>query len=226
MPQLFTAFLLSAGAVALAEMGDKTQLLAMAFASKYKSAQVLAGVFLATILNHALAVVVGNVITRFDAIQLWIQALASLSFVFFGLWTLRGDALAGEENRTTRFGPVATVAAAFFLAEMGDKTQLTTIALATKFPGVPVAVLAGTTSGMLIADGIGIMAGIVLRRKIPERQIKLVSAAVFMLFGLFGAWQAMYAGFQLPAAACAAVTAALAALSVAAGALILRKGAQ
>ena len=93
------AFLFSAGAVVLAEMGDKTQLLAMAFATKYKASKVLIGVFLATILNHALAVAVGNFITRFESVQTWIQAMASLSFIFFGLWTIRGDKLEGEENR-------------------------------------------------------------------------------------------------------------------------------
>lgn len=165
------AFLLSASAVVLAEMGDKTQLLAMAFATKYKASKVLLGVFFATVLNHALAVAAGNFITQFDSVQTWIQGLASLSFIFFGLWTIRGDELEGEENTITKFGPVATVAFAFFLAEMGDKTQFATVALATKFPENPMGVLIGTTTGMLIADAIGIIIGVVMCKKIPEGKL-------------------------------------------------------
>ncbi|HEX3030877.1 MAG TPA: TMEM165/GDT1 family protein [Bacillota bacterium] len=189
MTQGLLTFLIAAGAVTLAEMGDKTQLLAMAFATKYKASKVLLGVFLATVLNHAFAVAVGNIITRYQAIDLWIQILASLSFIFFGLWTIRGDKLEGEENRQTRFGAVMTVAIAFFIAELGDKTQLATIALAAKFPGNPVAILMGTTTGMLIADGIGIIVGVVMCRKIPERVIKLVSAGAFIFFGFLGSYQ-------------------------------------
>lgn len=185
----FIAFLVAVGAVVLAEMGDKTQLLAMAFATKYKASKVMIGVFIATVFNHALAVAVGNYITRFDSAQMWIQGIASLSFIFFGLWTIRGDKLDGEENRVTKFGPIITVTIAFFIAEMGDKTQLATIALATKFPDNAIGVLVGTTTGMMIADAIGIIIGVVLCRKIPERTVKLVSAVAFMLFGFIGTYQ-------------------------------------
>ncbi len=185
----FIAFLFATGTVVLAEMGDKTQLLAMAFATKYKASKVMMGVFIATVFNHALAVAVGNYITRFDGAQTWIQGIASLSFIFFGLWTIRGDKLDGEENRVTKFGPIITVAIAFFIAEMGDKTQLATIALATKFPDSPLGILIGTTTGMLIADGIGIIVGVVLCRKIPERTVKLISAGAFMIFGFIGTYQ-------------------------------------
>jgi Ca2+/H+ antiporter, TMEM165/GDT1 family len=183
------AFLFSLGAVVLAEMGDKTQLLAMAFATKYKAVKVMIGVFIATVLNHALAVAVGNYITRFESAQVWIQGIASLSFIVFGLWTIRGDKLDGEENRKTKFGAVITVAIAFFIAEMGDKTQLTTIALSAKFPTNPIGVLMGTTAGMLVADAIGIIIGVVMCRRIPERIIKLVSAGVFIFFGFLGSYQ-------------------------------------
>ena len=174
-------FLFSAAAVVLAEMGDKTQLLAMAFAVKYKAGKVMLGVFLATVLNHALAVAVGNYLTRFTAAETFIQAAASLSFIMFGLWTIRGDELDGEENSSTRYGAVATVAIAFFIAEMGDKTQLATIALATKFPESPLWLLLGTTAGMLVADAIGIVVGVLMCRKIPEKTVKLVSAGVFII---------------------------------------------
>jgi putative Ca2+/H+ antiporter (TMEM165/GDT1 family) len=216
------AFFVSAGAVTLAEMGDKTQLLAMAFAARYRSAAVLAGIFSATVINHALAVAAGNLITRFASAQLWIQAAASLSFILFGLWTIRGDTLKGEDKRSTKFGPVFTVTTAFFIAEMGDKTQLATIALAAKFPAAPLAVLAGTTTGMLIADSIGIVAGVVLRRKIPERKIKLVSASAFMLFGLAGAYRVFREDLGLPPPATAGILLALAAAALFAAFLLLR----
>jgi len=183
------AYLFSAGAVVLAEMGDKTQLLAMAFATKYKASKVMVGVLVATIFNHALAVAVGNYLTRFDSAQVWIQGIASLSFIFFGLWTIRGDKLDGEENRKTKYGAVATVTIAFFIAEMGDKTQLATIALAAKFPVSPIWVLLGTLTGMMIADAIGIFVGVVMCKRIPERTVKLVSAGAFILFGLIGCYQ-------------------------------------
>ncbi|GHV91178.1 UPF0016 family membrane protein [Spirochaetia bacterium] len=198
MNSVLTAYLFSAGAVVLAEMGDKTQLLAIAFAAKYKASKVMIGVFLATMINHALAVAVGNFITRFETIQMIIQILAALSFILFGLWTIRGDKLEGEENRTTRFGAVVTVAIAFFIAEMGDKTQLMTITLATKFPDSPAFILLGTTTGMVIADGMGIVVGTILRKKIPERKIKLISAGVFILFGLIASYQILHDDFRLP----------------------------
>jgi len=191
MNSAFLAFLGSALAVTLAEMGDKTQLLAMAFATKYKAIKVLIGVFIATVLNHALAVAAGNFIARFDSIEVWVQGIAAASFIFFGLWTIRGDKLEGEENKKTKFGAIATVAIAFFIAELGDKTQLTTIALAAKYPASPAGILMGTTTGMLIADTIGICIGVVMCKRIPERTVKLVSAVAFIVFGLIGTYQVL-----------------------------------
>lgn len=192
------AFFFSMIAVVLAEMGDKTQLLAMAFATKFKASKVLLGVFIATVLNHALAVAVGNYIVHFKTAQIWIQGIAALSFIIFGLWTIRGDKLEGEENRTTKYGPVVTVAFAFFLAEMGDKTQLATVALATRFPASPVGILVGTTTGMLIADAIGIIVGVVMCKRIPERTIKLISAGVFIFFGFLGSYQVLIEKLHIP----------------------------
>jgi len=189
MDTALIAYLFSAGAVVLAEMGDKTQLLAMAFATKYRASKVMIGVLIATILNHALAVALGSYITRFESAQVWIQGLAALSFIFFGLWTIRGDKLEGEENRTTKYGAIVTVAVAFFFAEMGDKTQLATIALAAKFSVDPVWVLLGTLTGMMIADAIGIFVGVVMCKNISGRKIKLVSAGAFILFGFIGSYQ-------------------------------------
>lgn len=122
------AFLASSGLVVLAEMGDKTQLLAMAFACRFGWQIVMLGVFAATLCNHFLAVVAGTYLTK--VIPLYYAPLAaSASFVLFGFWTLRGDTLEGEDKRFN-YSPFWTVAIAFFLAEMGDQTQLATVALA------------------------------------------------------------------------------------------------
>jgi putative Ca2+/H+ antiporter (TMEM165/GDT1 family) len=176
-------------AVTLGEMGDKTQLLAMAFATRYKASKVMIGVFVATIFNHGLAVAVGNLITKISGLEIWIQGIAALSFIFFGLWTIRGDKLEGEDKKVSKFGPVLTVTIAFFIAELGDKTQLATIALASRFPENPFGVLLGTTMGMLVADAIGIAVGVVLCKRIPEKTIKLISAGVFILFGFIASFE-------------------------------------
>ena len=162
---MMTAYLASLGFVVLAEMGDKTQLLAMAFASRYKWQTVMWGVFVATLVNHLLAVITGNYLTRFVPLS-YIQIAAAASFILFGLWTLRGDTLEGEDKRFN-YSPFWTVAVAFFFAEMGDKTQLATVALATQYQSI-IGVWLGTTSGMLVADAIGIIVGIVLGKRIPS----------------------------------------------------------
>ncbi len=184
-----TALIASFLFVVLAEMGDKTQLLAMAFAARYKAHHVLIAVFLATLLNHSLAVLFGHFLTvviPIDAISL----IAAFSFIIFGLWTLRGDRLEGEDKRASKYGPVITVAIAFFLAEMGDKTQLATISLAVSYQNMA-AVLIGTTLAMVTADAIGIIVGIVLRKHIPEKAIKWFSAIVFILFGISGIYKVL-----------------------------------
>ena len=127
---MINAFLLATVAVVLAEMGDKTQLLAMAFATRFRWQAVLWAVFAATLVNHLMAVAVGNVITQFLPMA-WIKLAAAASFIIFALWTIRGDTLDGEEQGHGR-SPFWTVAIAFFIAEMGDKTQLMTIALAAE----------------------------------------------------------------------------------------------
>jgi Ca2+/H+ antiporter, TMEM165/GDT1 family len=178
-----TAYLASLTFVVLAEMGDKTQLLAMAFASRYRWQTVMWGVFAATLVNHLLAVLLGNYLTSVVPLH-YIQIAASASFIIFGLWTLRGDKLDNEDKRFN-FNPFWTVAVAFFLAEMGDKTQLATVALATKYESV-IQIWLGTTTGMVIADAIGIIFGIVLGKKIPERAIKWFAALIFIFFGVLG----------------------------------------
>ncbi|HYL80570.1 MAG TPA: TMEM165/GDT1 family protein [Candidatus Acidoferrum sp.] len=179
------AFLASLAFVSLAEMGDKTQLLAMAFATRYSAGAVLRAIFVATILNHALAVAAGRLLTSVIPLEA-ISLIAALSFILFGLWTVRGDALEGEDKATSAYGPFLTVAIAFFIAELGDKTQLATISLAVKYTN-PLAVLLGTTAGMIVADSAGILLGIVLGQRLPDALIRLVSAGVFICFGVAGA---------------------------------------
>ncbi|ABZ82842.1 putative membrane protein [Heliomicrobium modesticaldum Ice1] len=177
------AFWASTIFVVLAEMGDKTQLLGMAFATRYKAATVLAGVFVATLLNHFLAVALGDYLTAFVPMET-VQLAAAISFIFFGLWTIRGDELEGEDEKEY-FGPFLTVTIAFFIAEMGDKTQLASVALAAKYHNL-IPVWMGTTTGMMISNVIGILIGVVLGKKIPERIVKYASAAIFILFGYAG----------------------------------------
>jgi Ca2+/H+ antiporter, TMEM165/GDT1 family len=174
--------------VVLAEMGDKTQLLAMAFASRYRWQTVLWGVLWATLANHLLAVLLGNFLTNVIPLKT-IQIIASASFILFGLWTLHGDKLNNEDKRFN-FSPFWTVAIAFFIAEMGDKTQLATIALATKYATI-LPIWFGTTSGMIVADAIGIIFGIVLGKNIPDRLVKWIAAVIFILFGIIGLYQAL-----------------------------------
>lgn len=183
-----TAFWASVAFVVLAEMGDKTQLLAMTFAARYRWQTVMWGVFAATVLNHLFAVLVGNYLTHLVPMQ-YIQIAAAASFILFGLWTIRGDEL-DDEDKKVRFSPFWTVAIAFFMAEMGDKTQLATIALAAQFNTV-IPVWLGTTTGMMIADGIGIIVGIVMGKRIPEVVVKWLAAIIFILSGIFGLYESL-----------------------------------
>jgi putative Ca2+/H+ antiporter (TMEM165/GDT1 family) len=200
------AFLASLAFVVLAEMGDKTQLLAMAFACRFRWQTVLWAVFWATAANHLLATVVGKALAAVVPLDV-IRAVAAASFILFGLWTVRGDRLEGEENRSGR-SPFWTVAVAFFIAEMGDKTQLATVSLAVEYNAI-LTVWMGTTTGMLIADAFGILVGIVMGRHIPERAVKWGAALVFIGFGVWGLHESLPARVQTPAAA-AALAAAVA----------------
>lgn len=187
------AFISAMVVVVLAELGDKTQLLAMAFAAKYPWKTVMAAILAATMANHLLAVLVGSWVTQFVAVET-MSLIAGISFVLFGLWTIRGDTLDGED-RDRKASAFMTVMIAFFLAEMGDKTQFATIVLAAQFHDV-IPVWLGTTTGMMIADGLGIFVGAVLGSRIPERQVKWGAAIIFMLFGLVGIWESLDMVYQ------------------------------
>jgi putative Ca2+/H+ antiporter (TMEM165/GDT1 family) len=167
-------------------MGDKTQLLAMAFAAKFRWQTVMWAVFVATAVNHLMAAAAGSWLAAIVPMA-YIKTAAAVSFIIFGLWTIRGDTL-GDEDKRFNFSPFWTVAIAFFIAEMGDKTQLATVALAVKYNTI-IRVWLGTTIGMVISNGIGIIAGNVMGKHIPERAIKWFSALVFIAFGIYGLYE-------------------------------------
>lgn len=186
------AFLASFLLIVVAEMWDKTQLLAMAFASRYPWQKVLSGVFFATVLNHGLAVAAGRILTAVVPLHV-ISLIAAVSFIGFGLWTLHADALNKDDSRTSRFGPVLTVGIAFFLAEMGDKTQLAVVSLAIQYRNIA-AVLLGTTAAMLIADAIGIGCGRLLGKYLHADAVRIIAACMFILFGFVKAASILLAG--------------------------------
>ena len=175
--------------VAVSEMGDKTQLLAFSLASRYRRPWVvMGGILAATLLNHALAASVGTFVSVRVPPRVMAAILAA-TFVAFGLWTLKPDTLE-EDARPDRFGPFLTTAILFFLAEMGDKTQLATNALAARFQSVPL-VTAGTTLGMLASDGLAVFLGDRLAARAPMRWIRIGAAGLFFAFGAASAWTAL-----------------------------------
>ncbi len=207
-----TIFTTSLIFVVLSEMGDKTQLLAMAFAARYRWQTVLWGVFAATLANHFLAVLAGDYLTVILPVH-YVKIAAALSFILFGLWTLKGDTL-GDEDRRFNFSPFWTVTVGIFLAEMGDKTQLATFMLAARFESI-VPVWLGSTTGMVVADALGIAGGVLLGKSMPERSVKWIAALVFIAFGFLGLYDAMPATFWTwPVIAACAVLLALSVYAV------------
>lgn len=180
----------------IAEMGDKTQVLAMAFATKYPVKKVLLGILIGSFLNHALAVLLGNYLSSVIPINL-LQVIAGFAFVGFALWTLYSDDEEENGNRKIKFGPVFTVALAFFLGELGDKTQLTAITLAAE-SNYPALVLCGTVLGMIVTGGIGILVGKTIGKRIPEYVIKIGAASVFMFFGILKLSQTLPVEYLTP----------------------------
>lgn len=175
---LFSTF----AVIALAELGDKTQILTMAFATRYKSRDVLASVLAASAVLMVLAVLAGRVLYDFIPTT-YIQIIAGVLFIIFAFWILFFDE-EEEEGDSPRSGrnPFFTVFGAFILAETGDKTQLATVALAVKFNAL-FEVWAGATLGMFAANSIGIIAGSRIREKFPEKIIKRIAASLFLIFG-------------------------------------------
>lgn len=178
MEALFNSFLL----VFAGEMGDKTQLLALVLAARFKKPwPIMAGILVATLLNHALASYVGSFISPYLSpdILKWILAA---TFIGFGIWILIPDK-DDDLDEKYKWGPFITTTVAFFFAEMGDKTQLATVALGAKF-AAPVLVTIGTTLGMLVTDGLAVFLGHKFTQKIPMKWIHRIASALFILFGV------------------------------------------
>ena len=210
------AFAVATILITLAELGDKTQLLALGLATKYKAWQVLIGIFIATLAIHLFSTLAGGLIGNLIP-ETWLRLASGVLFVGFGVWTLRGDGDQDAEKATAgaKYGAIVTTAIAFFLAELGDKTQIMTMTIAADPSGVlrtlgsagpaistslasigldataltPLkafwGVWLGSTAGMMIADGAAIIVGVVLGKTLPERLITRISGIIFVLFGVF-----------------------------------------
>ena len=178
------ALLISTGVVALAEIGDKTQLLAFILAARFKKPlPIILGILCATLVNHGLAGALGAWITASitPGILRWVLGA---SFIAMAIWTLIPDKIEEEETQVAhRFGVFGATLITFFLAEMGDKTQIATVALAAHYAS-PLWVVAGTTLGMLIADVPAVFIGDKLANKIPMKLVHSIAAAVFALLGI------------------------------------------
>jgi Ca2+/H+ antiporter, TMEM165/GDT1 family len=180
------AFLLSTAVIFVAELGDKSQLMAMTFAARYRVRDVLIGITAATAIVHLASVGIGYWVgDAFAEQQHWIAIVAGVAFLGFAAWTLRGDELTEDEAakaRASQGAAILAVGVAFFLAELGDKTMLATITLATQEGWLGTWI--GSTLGMVAADALAIVVGAMLGKKLPENVIKWGAAALFALFGL------------------------------------------
>jgi len=187
-PAFFTgapleAFLVSTGVVALGEMGDKTQLLAMLLAVKFKRPlPIIAGILVATLVNHAIAGAVGGLVAQTLGPEV-LRWVIGLSFLAMAGWMLIPDKLDADESTLSRFGVFGTTVVTFFLAEMGDKTQIATVALAARYTDL-VAVVAGTTLGMMISNVPAVFLGDRIARKVSMNLLHGIAAAIFAALGL------------------------------------------
>jgi putative Ca2+/H+ antiporter (TMEM165/GDT1 family) len=181
---LLTAFFVSFGVIFVAELGDKSQLMALAFATRYRTVPVLIGITIATAVVHAVSVLVGAALGAAIPTRP-ITLVAGVAFLVFGAWTLRGDELSDEVERraacATSRNTVLTVGGVFFLAELGDKTMFATITLATR-EGL-FGTWLGSTVGMVVADALAILVGRMLGTRLPERAVKIGAAIAFFAFG-------------------------------------------
>ncbi len=179
---MITEFFKSMFLIFMAEMGDKTQILAMAFATQFMIKEVLLGVCLGSLLNHGIAVVLGAYLSHVIP-QDSVQIAAGFLFIGFALLSLKADEEDEEEKAKKDLSPILTVAIAFFIGELGDKTQLTAITLASD-ASFPIFILLGTVSGMVLTSGVGILIGIKIGDRIPEFTMKIASASIFLIFGI------------------------------------------
>jgi Ca2+/H+ antiporter, TMEM165/GDT1 family len=181
---LFETLLISTGVVALAEIGDKTQLLAFILAARFKKpAPIILGILCATVVNHGLAGALGAWITSAITPETMRWVLGA-SFIAMAIWTLIPDKIEDEETQVAqRWGVFGATLITFFLAEMGDKTQIATVAMAAKFAS-PVVVVIGTTLGMLIADVPAVFVGDRFAAKIPMKLVHSIAAGIFAVLGI------------------------------------------
>ncbi|MGY1618723.1 TMEM165/GDT1 family protein [Geodermatophilus sp. SYSU D00691] len=185
MDAVLVSTLVSFGVIFVAELGDKSQLMALTFATRFRVWPVLVGITIATAIVHLASVAIGYGLGAALPTG-WINLAAALAFVAFGLWTLRGDELTDDEqDKVNRAGKRAIIAVgtAFFLAELGDKTMLATITLATDHGWF--GTWLGSTLGMVAADALAIVVGRALGKRLPERVIAIGAAVLFFLFGLW-----------------------------------------
>ena len=187
------ALLVSTGIVALAEIGDKTQLLAFILAAKFRRpVPITLGILLATLVNHGFAGALGSWITTLLGPET-LRWVLGISFLAMAAWTLIPDEFDEEDAKLARFGVFGTTLVAFFLAEMGDKTQVATVALAAQYQAF-LSVVAGTTLGMMIANVPAVLLGDRIAHRMPVRLVHSVAAAIFALLGvatLLGAGEAL-----------------------------------
>jgi putative Ca2+/H+ antiporter (TMEM165/GDT1 family) len=179
-----SSFLLAFGLIFVAELGDKSQLLVIAFAARYPLRIVVPAIFLATLMMHFVSVGVGQLAGAVLPL-FWTQLAAGIAFIGFGLWTLRGSEEEEEEKAVSPgWGAFFTIAASFFLSEFGDKTMLAAVAIAGREQSF-VAVWLGSALGMFTADALALVVGVVLGAKLPQRVMRYAAAAVFLVTGLF-----------------------------------------
>ncbi|WP_221793205.1 TMEM165/GDT1 family protein [Aquisediminimonas sediminicola] len=178
------ALLTSTAVVALAEIGDKTQLLAIVLATRFqKPVPIVAGIFAATVANHFLAALVGSEVASILDGQ-WFRYAVAFSFIAMAAWTLIPDKFDDDEHKPARFGAFITTLIAFFLVEMGDKTQIATVALGARFHDV-LPVTMGTTLGMMIANVPAVFVGHELLKYVPLNIVRMIAAGLFLLIGFW-----------------------------------------
>ena len=178
------ALLTSTALVALAEIGDKTQLLAIVLAARFrKPLPIIAGILVATLANHFLAALVGVKVAAVLDGQ-WFRYLVAASFIAMAGWALIPDTLDTPKDKAARFGAFATTVVAFFIVEMGDKTQIATVALAARFQDAG-SVTAGTTLGMMLANVPAVFLGHQLIARVPMRIVRIATALLFLVLGLW-----------------------------------------
>ena len=173
-----------------AEMGDKTQFLSISFATKYPIKKILLGVFIGAFLNHGIAILLGQVLLKAISGNI-INTIAGFMFIYFAFNSLSIEEENDDENYKSKYGAIFTVAFAFFLGELGDKTQLTALGLSLSSKN-SFLVLLGTSTGMVLTSYVGILVGLKVGKKIPENKMKIIAFSIFLIFGI----EKLYSSFS------------------------------